>query len=853
MSYLRLLSKPAFGLSILPILVLLIASLVFTQVNQLKREREWLTHTYIVIDNIDQLMLKLTQAESMQRRYMTAQDDEGLAQFRAVIGKAGNPASDADTIEGKLEKLRLLTADSSIQQEHIDALEELIHRKIDFMQQMVAIAPVKSMAEIKDFAKGRGLGMMNTIKSITQGMEEQENKLLKIRTERAANSAHWVMLTSIGLSALVVLMLAFAFWMIQRELARRLTAEKAMREINAFQKALLQESPYAIISADLSGKITLFNPMAEKMLGYRADEVIGKLVPTTFHLEEEIAARAIELSAEFGRHIEPNNEVFVVKPGISGPEQREWTYRRKDGSTFPVQVVVTAMPDGHGGVVGYFGMVEDITERKEIERMKNEFVSTVSHELRTPLTSIRGSLGLILADVAGPMANKVRDLITIAYNNSERLVRLINDILDIEKIESGNIVVTLRPLPIGPLLRQAIEENTGYAEKYAVNLAIEDQTGDAAIMGSQDHLLQVFTNLLSNAMKFSPPQGTVTLGATLAEGRVRFGIVDNGPGIPEDFQARIFEKFTQADSSSTRAKNGTGLGLSISKALVEKMQGTIGFDSAPGRTEFFIDLPLAAQLEQPIPAFAAETGTGTRRVLIVEDSPDIASLLRIILRQEGLESEIAGSAAAARALLKAQDFAAMTLDLELPDQDGLLLLQELRADPQTVRLPVIVISIRSEEGRQAMNGQAIGILDWLQKPIDIERLKRVLRTVAATGTIPAIIHVEDDTDMAEVISLSLAGKATFTHAGTLAAAREQLGRQTYDLAILDLKLPDGNGLDLLPVLAERSPPIPVIILSASETPKEIQQLVQASLVKSVVSEEKIARIIQDAIRGSELP
>lgn len=237
------------------------------------------------------------------------------------------------------------------------------------------------------------------------------------------------------------------------------------------------------------------------------------------------------------------------------------------------------------------GVVWDITEIKRVERMKSEFVSTVSHELRTPLTSIRGSLGLVASGVTGALPVAAQDLIDIAYKNSERLSLLIDDILDIEKIESGKMQLDLQRKALKPLIEQAVTFNLGFAQNFSVHLTLNVDI-DATVVVDANRFMQVMANLISNAVKFSSADDSVEIAAIDAHERVRIEVRDRGPGIPADFRGRIFQRFAQADSSDTRARGGSGLGLAITKAFVEKMHGEIGFAAREGGgTIFFIELP----------------------------------------------------------------------------------------------------------------------------------------------------------------------------------------------------------------------------------------------------------------------
>ena len=230
-------------------------------------------------------------------------------------------------------------------------------------------------------------------------------------------------------------------------------------------------------------------------------------------------------------------------------------------------------------------------ERKRLERLKDEFVASVSHELRTPLTSIFGSLSLLLNNAAGHLPEPAARLLAIAHGNTQRLVRLVNDILDIEKMESGQVAFDFKRVESRLLVEQAIEANRGFAESSGVRIRLEDASAVGVVRADPDRLTQVVTNLLSNAIKFSPTDNEVVVA--VEEGTdVVISVRDHGPGIPDDFKPHIFERFAQADATDAKQKSGTGLGLSIVKQIVERLGGEVGFADAPGGgTIFHIELP----------------------------------------------------------------------------------------------------------------------------------------------------------------------------------------------------------------------------------------------------------------------
>jgi PAS domain S-box-containing protein len=382
-------------------------------------------------------------------------------------------------------------------------------------------------------------------------------------------------------------------------------------------------------------------------------------------------------------------------------------------------------------VIGYYGLSTDITEMKRIDRMKSEFVSTVSHELRTPLTSIRGSLGLIAGGVAGVLPDTAKGLVDIAKTNCERLIRLVNNILDTEKIESGKMQLDLNVVEIQSLIGLSIAANEGFALQHGVSIHLLEGGEAVNVNVDSDGLCQVLTNLLSNAVKFSPHGSSVDVSVTRGRTRVRVEVHDHGPGIPEEFRSRIFQKFSQADSSDSRQKGGTGLGLNISKAIIERLGGTIGFRTGSGDgTTFFFELP--KWQDKPAEVTGAEAhGAKRPRVLVCEDEPDISRLIGMMLDGAGYDTDFAYTAAQAIDLASVVPYAAMTLDLKLPDQSGIELMRTLRDEEHTRRLPIIVVSANIEEGRSQLAGERLEVSAWLSKPIDVGRLVAAMRAAIA--------------------------------------------------------------------------------------------------------------------------
>jgi CheY-like chemotaxis protein len=365
-----------------------------------------------------------------------------------------------------------------------------------------------------------------------------------------------------------------------------------------------------------------------------------------------------------------------------------------------------------------------------VDRLKSEFVSIVSHELRTPLTSIRGSLGLMEGGAVGELPAKARDLVRIARQNAERLIRLINDILDLEKLEAGKVQLQIAALDPAELVESTLAELRTMAHQYRVTLrALVHHCHQVA--GDRDRVVQVLTNLVSNAVKFSPEGGTVTVAlADGAPGFLRFAVKDHGRGIPAEQLGRLFMRFEQLEQADTRRRGGTGLGLAISRSLVEQQGGKIGVISAPGHgSEFWFELPLVAAQGASETTSEGSSPAGAHTILVVEDDTAVARVLGIMLRRDGLEVTVAGSIAEARDTLARVRPAAILLDMKLPDGSGLDLLDQLHGATQLQHLPVVVLSglepIADERHRHAR------VVEWLTKPFAESELLRALRSAIA--------------------------------------------------------------------------------------------------------------------------
>jgi PAS domain S-box-containing protein len=609
------------------------------------------------------------------------------------------------------------------------------------------------------------------------------------------------------------------------DISERRHAERALRESEARFRTLFESAPIGIYLLDHKGDAQLVNQYSFRLHGRTVEQLRSEGWDKALHAEDR------------DRVISDFRTAFLAQQRY----EAEYRVVHVDGQEFHAHTIADPLHDADGGFVGYIGSIVDISARKRIEQLKSEFIATVSHELRTPLTSIRGSLGLLVGGVAGALPEQAENLVRIAHTNSERLVRLINDMLDIERIEAGKMDFHLEILDLAEVVSQAVLANRGFADHHGVTFAFRDRPRGVSVYADRDRLMQVLANLMSNAAKYAPKGTLVELGLVAGEHHARVTVTDHGRGVPEAFRGRIFGKFAQADASDTREKGGSGLGLSITKAIVEGLGGRIDYQSRPGETTFWFELPRSGG--------PAQRSAELPRVLIIEDDPDIARLIAMIVKEAGCDSDLAHDAATAKRLLDGGRYAAATIDLLLPDQDGLTLVQELRSHPAHGDLPLIVVSATADARRRQLNAGFMPVLDWLNKPIDRERLVADVRHAVhlRAGIRPRILHVEDDTDLAAVIARLLGPDVEVIHVSDLESARALLGSGRFQLALLDLGLPDGSGLDLLPDLQREQPGCPVVIFSAQSVDRSVAHQVAAVLAKGDLGDARFVSTIRNLI------
>ena len=466
---------------------------------------------------------------------------------------------------------------------------------------------------------------------------------------------------------------------------------------------------------DLERRVVALNRQGGALLGINPHEVTGRPL-----------ARLIESLAGSVEWEEAGGQSLVTAVEHAGePADGDLEVRLPERRT--LRWLTTPTRDLLGAVVGTTITLRDVTREREIDRMKTEFVSTVSHELRTPLTSIKGSLHLLLSDEGLVLDETQRHLVDISLKNTDRLIRLINNILDISKMEAGHIHLDLEPHRPRDFVEMAVEGIQGFAESRGITLESQVAPDVPTVRVDFDRMVQVVTNLLSNAIKFSPERGVVTVGARRAGADLEIWVTDQGQGIAPEDVGRLFRKFQQLDGRTVRAVGGTGLGLAICRGIVEEHGGRIGVDSRPGAgATFTVRLPVSGT------AGAAPSGEDPEEgpedaplVLMVDDDPDVRALLRDVLQLGGFRVIEAGRVLEGVELARQRQPDVITMDLMLPDLDGFEAIRLLREQPETRDTPVVVLSaIEVEPG----DPRVLGATVCLAKPFSSPDLLKAIRS-----------------------------------------------------------------------------------------------------------------------------
>lgn len=586
-----------------------------------------------------------------------------------------------------------------------------------------------------------------------------------------------------------------------REQAERLGVMLRTQQIEAAKsQAILEGIADGVMMADANGRVTLFNAAAERIFSLPRAQALGRF-------QDEI----LGLYGSAARAWLAQIQAWKQNPESCGSD--EFMAQQLEIEKRMVSVHLSPVVSPSQEFLGVVSVFRDITREVEAERAKNEFVSTVSHELRTPMTSIKGYVDLLLMGAVGSLEPQQENFLQKVQSNADRLTKLVNDLLDISRIETGRFELEREPLPMAGRIEEVLEMFLPKAQEKGLALRSVIPESLPKVQADRDRLTQILVNLVGNAYKYTPT-GEICVYAYVRDAMMHVAVADTGIGIAPGNQRRIFERFFREESVLTEEVTGTGLGLAITVSLIQLHGGDIFLESESGEGSiFFFTMPLAAgEPTDDVGAAPDDWLTEKPRaftVLVVEDDPDIGNLLCMTLGHEGFRVKLATSGEDAVRIARELMPDLITLDIRLPDINGFEVLHRLRSQSQTADIPVVVISVISDEAR----GMRFEAVDYLTKPIDEEKLLRVVkRTLKQTDD--TILVVDESPETLQKLRLTLHSQGVRVRTASEGMRALKLAQSLHPaLMVLGLRLPDMDGYQILEHL-KRDPEtsgIPVVV------------------------------------------
>ncbi|MDE3155454.1 MAG: response regulator [Acidobacteriota bacterium] len=769
----------------------LVALVSVREAQRYDQATQWMVHTQDVLEALGDVRAATDSIETVSRGYLLTGDETRLGYFDADLARLGDV----------LDALRAQTAGDPAQRARFAQLLVALRQECIDMYRLVELRRTAGFERAAAGFRARARRVQDLrARQVLDEMVEAANHDLVVR-EAGWRAQNGRVMAALGILVFLgVALLAAVFWGLDRQARARVLADEALRTSEARLRLVIDHMLSGLVVTDERGVIQSVNPAAERIFGRPAADLVGQHVTDLHASTDGDAAAFLE---------------GVRRRGLGTVS--EWTGRRADGTIFPVELALFEFRDR--GRRMFAGLMTDVSERRRIEQMKDEFVSIVSHELRTPLTSIRGSLQLVIDESLGQLDPEQGQLLNVALGNCERLIRIINDILDVSKIEAGGLQLRRTACVPHVLVTAAIEGVEGMARTRRVRIVPYVDSGLPPVAADEDRIVQALVNLLSNAVKFAPDGSVVTVEASKVRGMIAFAVHDGGKGIATEDLPRLFQKFRQLDGSATRKVGGTGLGLVITKAIVEQHGGTVEASSEPGfGTTFTMTVPLMdgvpAAPPPPAAPVTAPEGYARRRVLVVDDDDDMRLVLRRQLEGAGYEVIEAHDGAEGTAQAREHRPDLVVMDLIMPRTSGYAAVREITADPDLEGTPIVVLSVVADELRDAMKDVVV-----LQKPMTAEALLRQVAEVIGGGRKPKVLIAEDDPAIRQLY-VSLIRRRGFDASAVEdgGEALRHFGEEGADLILADLSMPGLDGLELIRRVRAMSAGerVPIIAMSGQD-------------------------------------
>ncbi len=611
--------------------------------------------------------------------------------------------------------LQNLVVDNSKEYLLASAMNSLAKQKLALLDEMnflIEQGAIEEAIQIDLYQRGSGKAIMDEFRTKMRALLKEEEQLALVRQKKGSDlrqSLKVFLYIGLFVDFLIALFLLIFFvkgitsrLQIMMDNTQRLARDEPLNpplkqideisqldsvfhemagELNAAaakQKAIIESMLVGVIITDEKGHIESANQAVEATFGYRREELVGEPL---LHLFPVLPGQDPE-SFIAGLRMKAEGHIYELKA------------RRHDGALFPLELSMTEIETERGPRL--LANVRDISERREVDRMKKEFVSIVSHELRTPLTSIRGSLTMLTSGAVGQMPDEALEMLAIAERNAVRLIGLINDILDLERLESGKLDMHFAPVPLKNIIASATEAVAALAATQNVRISQKDSA--AIVIADQERLIQVVVNFLSNAIKFSPEGSTVEIEISETPGWTEVGVTDAGRGIPKASRDAIFERFHQVQAGDAREKGGSGLGLAICKTIVEKHSGTIGVSSNEGEgSTFWFRIPTAYSAVDWLDKLNLDRSAN---VLLVDDDLELLAVMQTELSNDGINVTVASSVAEAIKQANLHTPQLMVLDIGLGDGEGFEIVDSFKNTPQLKDISMLVYTGRNLTSEQ---------------------------------------------------------------------------------------------------------------------------------------------------------
>ena len=572
--------------------------------------------------------------------------------------------------------------------------------------------------------------------------------------------------------------------------------KRLQTKAQTLSNAILNSLADGVVVIDDSNHVVMMNPVMENLLDWPLENALGSDADSVLPIKRK------------------DRETFlraVQKGGKPPPIKVTLKDRTLDVNIRPIS-------GDNGQSMGTVLAWHDITELARVDQMKTEFISIVSHELRTPLTSIKGYVDLVLDGDAGEINHLQQEFLEVVQQDTNRLAALIEDMLNISRIESGRVTLQLQPLGILDLMESVVASLRTLINEKDMQINMDAGPTPITFRGDRDRLTQVLTNLLSNAIKFSPPGSRIGVSATKKGRYLQVDVSDDGLGISREDMERLFTKFFRSDNAATRETGGTGLGLAIAKSLVELQGGKIWATSELGKGSTF---SFTVRLDSsPRSRKGHSNGGGAPHILVVEDDRNVARLVQRHLEKAGYRVSVAYTGQDAQKKALRHIPALITLDILLPDMNGFEVLESLKEDPRTENIPVIVLSIVQGED----NALHLGAVDYVIKPFSEERLLESVTKVLAQKKVKKVLVADDEPNIVHLLKSIPAERGYETIiAADGEEALNKARQENPDLVILDINMPKMDGITVLRTLKKdtSTQDIPIVMITGS--PSGIEQ------------------------------